>query len=77
MSNKIMNMLLALFFTSIGRIVALSHGHNHNPPLITSDNPGKEECIIKGDLMKLLIDVHTAASDQLSEIASGQILNFK
>jgi hypothetical protein len=34
-----------------------------NPTLVTSDNPGQVGCIVGGDLMKLLADVDTVASD--------------
>jgi hypothetical protein len=49
-----------------------------NPALITSDNPGQEWCVIGGELMQLLVDAGMLpTSDQLSEIASGQIHDSK
>jgi hypothetical protein len=63
--------------SSIGRIVALSQGHTVNAALVTCDNPGPEGCIVAGDLTKLLADTDAAASNQLSEVASGQIHDSK
>jgi hypothetical protein len=52
---------------SVGRIVALSQGY------LTLITLGQDGCIVWVDLMMLLADI----SDQLSEIASGQIQDLK
>jgi hypothetical protein len=45
-----------------------------NPALITSGIPIQEDYFVRGNLTKLLESiVHAAASDQLSEIASGTL----
>jgi hypothetical protein len=42
---------------STGRVVDLSQGPNHNPALITNDDPGRKYFIIGGELTKFSADV--------------------
>jgi hypothetical protein len=46
MSKKMMSMLLNLFF---GGLLLYLRVITVNPAPITSDNPGQEDCIIRGD----------------------------
>jgi hypothetical protein len=65
------------FDFSRGRIVALPQDHNGKSTLITSDKPGQEGCIIRGDLTKFVTDIDTLLLLIHCEIASGQIHDSK
>jgi hypothetical protein len=65
------SMLLALIFTSpLGGLLFCLRAITVNPALVTSDNAGQEGCVVRGDLMMLLVDIY-----KLLLLISCQILH--
>jgi hypothetical protein len=72
MSKKMISMLLTFDFAlhfPLGGLLLCLRVITQNPALVTSDKPGLKGCIAGAPRRRW----HAAASDQLSEIALGQI----